>query len=527
MGELNRRDLMISLGSAGAAALLSSCAIPMPEQRPYAGKLVDIHAHLFNATDLPAAGFIKTVFLSHYPEQGFVQAMDLRASGVVDALVDLFVHIVTGASPTAREEIRVLRGVAEARAEHASSEGAERLVSRRVASYLVEPRLQSGVGSAVVRGAIIAAGTDGSTRLDSGLTEISAQEIALKAYRSDFDIGVYLKWFGLFTRYRYSLADELARDHARLGYKATLVAPAMVDFAKWFDIRSDVLSPLEEQVEVMGLVARRPGGPRLRGYVSFDPLREALHRAGRPGSSPLKLVEHAIRDHGFAGIKLYPPMGFKPWKNGNQPYPKQVTDFFGGRLETGRALDAALADVYDLAVSLDAPIIAHAADSNAAGLYYGRRGDPAHWIPVWENWPRLRVCLAHFGGFETISEGAPAGSQLPESSWEYVIGAYVARHPEAGIFADLSSYTEVLKAGPAQRAEIARAFRGYVARFDPEVRHLMFGSDWIMLGNQREHLFYAERLVAFLQKDCGLSDEQLERILVHNAATFLDGASNW
>ena len=505
---------------------MSGCGgIPRPPQRPAAGSLIDAHAHIFNATDIPAADFIKIVFLSHYPEQGLVKTLDLRASGIVEALVDLFVFIVTNASPSAREEMRVLRGTDAPRFEYASRRGTETLVTDRVASYLAAPRLQADDASEAVRGAIVAAGTDGTARLSGDLSQAGAREIALNAYKSDVDIGVYLRWFGLFTRYRYSLADELAGDHARLGYQTRLLAPAMVDFTKWFDIRSDIgLSPLHQQVELMGLIGRRLGGPSVRGYVAFDPLREALHRAGLGGTSPLALVEEAIRHQGFVGVKLYPPMGFKPWNNGDQPYPRQVTDFFGGRMKTSRALNTALGDLYDLAVTLDVPILAHAADSNSAGPYYARRGDPYHWIPVWENWPRLRVCLAHFGSFDAISEGAPAGTHLPEASWEYVLGGYLRRHPDVGVFADLSFYAEVLDADPAYRAGLARAFRGFVDRYDPEVRHIVFGSDWIMLGSQREHLFYAERLVEFLRKDCVLSAEQVERVLIHNANAFLGAA---
>jgi predicted TIM-barrel fold metal-dependent hydrolase len=259
----------------------------------------------------------------------------------------------------------------------------------------------------------------------------------------------------------------------------------------------------------------------VHAYVAFDPLRQALFRRGHGRFEPMALVRSAITEHGFKGIKLYPPMGFKPWRNASQSYPKQVSTFFGGGAKVGRALDAALSDLYDLAVELDAPIMAHGANSNAGGEQYGLRADPHYWIPVWENWPRLRVSLAHFGSFDTFSEGAPAGSRLPGASWEYTFGRYIRDRPTAPVYADLGFYSEVLNAEPAERARIAGTFRAFVDRYDRELRHVVFGSDWTMLANQRDSRFYTERLVDFLRKDCRLSEEQLDRVLVDNPRAFL------
>lgn len=85
-------------------------------------------------------------------------------------------------------------------------------------------------------------------------------------------------------------------------------------------------------------------------------------------------------------------------------------------------LDKAMAALFDLCVAEDASVIAHANDSNGSAEGYGRRADPAHWIPVFRRWSKLRVTLAHFGAFRAQSALAPAGSDLPESSWEWTFG---------------------------------------------------------------------------------------------------------
>src|SRR3954453_18750490 len=99
-------------------------------------------------------------------------------------------------------------------------------------------------------------------------------------------------------------------------------------------------------------------------------------------------------------------MAFKPMGNTDgQGYPDLVTKHLGGAEGLGHHLDEQLARLYDLCISLDAPIIAHAAYSQGAGPEYAQRADPFYWTKVLANprWQRLRLCLAHQGRFETPS----------------------------------------------------------------------------------------------------------------------------
>jgi uncharacterized protein len=127
-------------------------------------------------------------------------------------------------------------------------------------------------------------------------------------------------------------------------------------------------------------------------FMAIDPRRPNL----------LELVKK-YADLGFGGFKLYPPLGFYPF-------------------------DERLDDVYAFAESEGLPIIAHC---SPGGVYWRGRitpemrvhpktgkkleekgnarfarnfTDPANYEYVFEKFPKLKICLAHFGGGQEWSE---------------------------------------------------------------------------------------------------------------------------
>ena len=494
-------------------------------QRPTT-PLVDIHAHVFNASDLPIKRFLEIVFLDLYPEQGAQRLLDTEDPNVVDGLIDFFLWVLgADGAPTARDEIDVLNGTRAARARAADLTSAGEVTVVRTAEFLRKleqpganfgERSPSEHGALAVRNALRKAG--GVEGRPIGTVDLAASEFAARnAYASQFDVGVYLRWFTLFTVYRHVLVDELTAFHQRQGFSPIALAPSIIDYSKW--LGQEVVSPLADQIEVMGLIAKRPG-PAIHGFVAFDPLHEVYFRTGHDSTNPLALVRTALVEHGFAGVKIYPPMGFFPHGNTrDQDYPKRVRDLIGDRI--GDELDAALDGLYALCVELDAPILAHTAHTNGAGPNYADRADPAFWIPVFTKYPKLRVCLAHFGHFDARSHAAPVGSTFPEASWEWVIGGHIAANRSAPVFVDLGYFAEVLTADASRRNELAQAFRDFVRLFDPDVQHIMFGSDWVMLGAESGHADYTNAVVRFLTDDCALDAAAVGRVMVENASRFL------
>jgi len=514
------------IAAAGAA---QSCATPRfaiaGAVNPARGRIVDVHCHLFNSTDLPAARFIKIVFLGLFRKEA-APSLDIEQPDFVDALIALFLLVLgQGAAPTADQEAASLR---DGRQPRGGRRVSEQLVADATAEYLLgassgaNAAPENTPGRTKLVAEILAAGAPGDGAPRQGpLTPNEANEAAGRAMRSDFSIGRYLRWFALFVRARASLADQLAAQHRADGFSQVLLCPALIDYDAWLDERVR-RSPLRSQVHVMGQVALRSRGPAVHGYVAFDPLRQLnFERKIDRRENPINLVREALTEYGFLGVKLYPPMGFRASGNLDKPqqrYPEAVDAALGGRV--GDGLNAALDLLYETCVDLHAPIIAHASASNEAGPNYALRADPAYWLPVFERWPALHVCLAHFGSFAHQSAATPE-TPLPLGSWEYAFGDYIRRHPESPVFADLSFFTEIAGKSDAELSAYADTLLKFMAACDPDCRHLVFGSDWIMLGNNKMAEGYAATVFEFFKTRCNFDAAKLERLFSGNAARFL------
>jgi hypothetical protein len=145
--------------------------------------------------------------------------------------------------------------------------------------------------------------------------------------------------------------------------------------------------------------------------IGFDPRRHE----GHPNS--LDRVKARVESGSAIGVKLYPPMGFRPL--GNTP-----------------EIDAQLHDLYDWATRFDVPITAHCSPANAvAGAENDAR--PGGWRPVLEHYEGLRLNLAHVGGIEKSDPSIPE----QRKGWaEEAMDLIAEFHGKSLIFADVSNH---------------------------------------------------------------------------------------
>jgi len=553
---MKRRDLVIS-ASAGAALALGGCRTLHSQPSVPTGPrpaLVDIHSHVFNASDLPAVRFIKIVFLKHYPKEA-VSVLSIDDPDALDQLIKLFSYLLGSTrAPTALDEVRVLDLEAPVLSVNAVPLENDKAMILAIADFTRDQGVavtQDGkpVNLDKIRDAIRQSGESGGLGV-SGLVPPNvdaATATAYNAYRS-LDLGIVLRWFALFTRYRYSLAEQLAKDHERQKFAVSLLCPALVDYDHWLGqyVEGKSASPLPDQVTAMGRIARRKVGPTVHGYVGFDPLRQVAWEAGIfKGYDPLALVHKAVREEAFIGVKLYPPMGYRAMGNVEvcQSYPVEQNEAMEKLLKVGppdpavancapprphpgspalgRRLDGAMAKLFDLCVREHAVVMAHANDSNGANAQYSHRADPAYWLGVFARWPDLHVALAHFGSFDADSHDKPAGAKPPESSWEWTLGRFLKKNPNAPVFADISYLVEIVGRTPTDQARYDQTVRSWVQQFDPECRHLMFGTDWMMLGLDKNYEGYTERVYQYFSSNVGFSPAMLTRLFSGNAGAFL------
>lgn len=530
-----RRDFL-KRTSVSAVALVSGCKPESPTTAGGGRPLIDAHCHVFNASDLPTERFLRQVVLEKYPEQSRIQIQGIRDPDVTDEFIRLLTRLLgADKAPSADDEIAFLTRGQNARSSALSVERARASAIEDTAQHLLNlDRERRRIVTMQAPGDLserkplkaekflnfMLGDPVATLRAGEPLEPTRARAASQRAFIREGVVGRYLNWFSLFRLYRHVLVDRLISDTSSQGFQPIMLTPALVDYDEWLFQDVDK-SPLPRQMVAMDVISQRvakaKSGPVLHGYMGFDPLREVAYRARKSKISSLATARTALSEHGFIGVKLYPPMGFRASGN-HRPYPRRTVDLLG--FAPDKQLDGALSDLYKLCVELDAPILAHGYASNGSGPDYADRGDPAYWIPVFKQFPDLRVCIAHFGRFDAPSAGREK-LPFPDRSWEWRLGEFIKANPGRNVVADISYFSEALSAGPKLRYELAGFFTRWLSEFDPGCDHILYGSDWIMLGKEAGYDHYVESINSFLRTDCELSDEVCDKIFRRNALRFM------
>jgi hypothetical protein len=269
---------------------------------------------------------------------------------------------------------------------------------------------------------------------------------------------------------------------------------------------------LEEGVReiLAGIQGYRRARPRgrlvVRPFLGLDPgfrgpaaTEELLHRyfSGYKRNARVQLAAFkalsrwggdpwAPPANAFAGVKLYPPLGFEPWPG------------------DARGRDA-VRELYSYCQRRRIPITVHCDDQGYRSVPIERAmhaTDPARWLSVLREYPELIVNFAHFG-----ERYLPPPRGERKDSWTMAIVSLMERYP--GVYADVSfngsevEYWDRLAAFiDALPAESAAAVRS----------RLMYGTDFfINLTKSRSYLDYAH---GFLRSPL---DDELKRSMLHDA----------
>jgi len=541
---MRRRDFI----AGGLAVAGQTAAGPRlgAAQAPPAGapikRLIDAHCHLFNARDLPIEGFTKKVLIPEYKQ---LSSLFARYPDAFKVMIHALASIMQEQAPSPADEIKFAEGL-DAGTARLPSPGQRR--SRDIGN--IEKVLRKIWSKDILRELSIrdARAADvgivdlqklllrevypeifsNNPREDEIVALIDGQnlsDVARHLYDSGTErtIGRNVQWALLFTRHRVELSEELQRLHRN---RAVLATPALVDFSLW--VEDEQHAPIQEQVDAMTRVSLRRNAPHVHGFVGFDPLRQAVHEKtrGAVATEPLAIVTRAIERGGFIGVKLYPPMGFRPTDNAGLggEFPDHVKRQLGE--QPGAALDRALAKLYDWCAAHNVPIMAHAVASNGAGPGYGMRAHPKFWAQVLEKHPTLRINMAHFGGFRQIGEPPKR-----DVTWEWTIGRMFAAAPQSYAYADLSYFAELLHQDAAKHRALLADMTAFRAAFPASADHLMFGSDWTMVGREagfqpkKPNASYVDVVSAFLGH-AGYRDADIDKIMFGNAVRFLGLAAS-
>jgi predicted TIM-barrel fold metal-dependent hydrolase len=456
---LDRRALLAGLGGLLGCARVK-LAGPFPVATacdPAVCTTVDVHAHVFNGSDLPISGF-----LTHQVPFG---------SQLLPVAVKLH-EAVNGSCPNAAEELN----------ESLSLFGLDRPVQPVVSAKVTE----------AVRA--ILKKTEGwaswnwlSGRDVRGTTERIAD------------------MFAFITRPRYQIAASCAQIYRTVD----LFTPSLIDYDHWSSDEPE--TPFEQQVAVHERVAKLSirgkigrAKARFHPFTSFDPMREvrtAMAKgpyqpfgAGAPidkvdptklpplppqvagdwasdtttiasGASALDIVRHSIERAGFVGVKVYPTVGYLPLRN--DCWDVQARDGVGVKL------DQVLRAFYAYCQAMEVPVMTHSSNSNGYALGYGLLVSPAAWAPVLKEFPKLRLNLGHFGHLEGWDD--ERGLRACEA---WIRQAAVLMQKYENVYADVSSSALPVEAG--FDARYLPILKDVMKEFPRTRLRLMYGSDfWV------------------------------------------------
>ncbi len=237
---------------------------------------------------------------------------------------------------------------------------------------------------------------------------------------------------------------------------------------------------------------------RLIPFIGVDPRRGS-------GEEILEFVRCHIENFGFGGVKMYPPLGFYPFdpnldllyayaqekqipilyhcsQGGINFQDSQIThrqihplnlDFAPARRVN---LDNTEGDLIDYS-SMAKPL------RRFLGKTWGKQkrnkkfklnfSNPINYKQVLMKYPKLKICLAHFGGDGQIS--AFLESKSDRENWHYVTRELMKQYDN--VYADISYALWNEKAWPAMTS----------AMKDPQLKDkVLFGTDFYMTTQEKE-----------------------------------------
>jgi hypothetical protein len=274
---------------------------------------IDVHAHFFNASDVPVRGFVAEC-IGHSEQDPVLRRLIELLAPLLEALALL--------APTAADELRQLRAFDRDVQGRSSTE-----VSLRFATLidtertLASERLAKAIsGTALERELLALKSSPAAPPRRGTLSPAEIRDIvnrtrrpspqalvrsSLTASPSDVADG-----FIAFLIYILSLRasnlevhhDAYASDTHAFGID--LVLGSLVDFDYWIDCPPR--SAPEDQIAVHArLAAARP--TYFKPLAAYNPWTD-IQQSG----AGLARVVKAIQEYGFGGVKIYPPIGFMP-----------------------------------------------------------------------------------------------------------------------------------------------------------------------------------------------------------------------
>jgi predicted TIM-barrel fold metal-dependent hydrolase len=482
---------------------------PRATRRIGIGPIIDVHAHFFNASDVPLRGFLQDC-LGHRASPPVYRLLEALAP-LTDAIADR--------APTAADEIGWLRSLMSQTSGLSAADVKQRVeetmsreraaTAKRVADVVrgsdferVYLQMKSAAARRLGRptlseNQILTVVMEAQNpSLQPALVAVPRTGAQMDADRADGILGFL---FYLLSRRSSNLDTYIGtfQRHER-AFGIDMVLGALVDFDYWLDCPPR--SAQDDQVALHALLAELHGG-YLRPIVAYNPWTD-INQSG----AGLARVVKAFNDHRFVGVKIYPPMGFLPAGNASAS-PKTMKH----RPDLKR-LDAVLEAFFDKCAELRIPIIAHAARSNGRDDAHDEFGGPGGWATLLGRYASKAatpiIDVGHFGG--------GAGSE-----WTQEFSLLMRNYPRAELYGDLGYWEELMcpatpdAACGAARNRLKDALRVSLSETETVADRAMFGTDWLMLSQVKRWADYPANVLESVEAIASANDAA--RIFGRNA----------
>lgn len=515
---LKGRRLFLRL-VGGTTLLLSGCACP-PRRTPVtewaqptgltplAPKIIqqksiplafDVHTHLFNATDVSVRGYLagpvahslkpqlqKLIAAAAPLVEQIGQTLAISCGEEMDQLARKFARVKGISALSAQQE---LQGEIDNDVEQHLSAIEDQLFRRLPGSDFAreldnadreyqESRLRfHGAPAAATplsrdRERIRAALRQGS-EVPMRIESFTSEERALRSLDPQ---GVLS-----FIRYMVSPRHHNLRQYQKAysegdrAFGIDACFAALVDFDYWLRC-SETSSSLRDQVLLHEQLAVLSGGFVLP-LVPYNPWTD-IERGGKS----FELVRWAIEERGFVGVKIYPPMGFRPLGNEGPPVSQLPRP-------EGRKLDERLRALYRWCQNAEVPVMGHTAHSMGRDHAHDELSGPDSWEAVFREFPGLRVNGGHFGGGYHSANGV---------DWPREFVALMAKPGGGGLNVDLAYEEELLDPESAETARMKNLLQSRLPDGSSVLTRVMYGSDWLMISQVGDWGAYPQGINGFL-----------------------------
>ncbi|NHZ61258.1 amidohydrolase family protein [Massilia sp. CCM 8694] len=458
--------------------------------------LFDVHAHFFNASDVPVKGYLAGPIAHEFPEA--LQAAVRAAAPVVEALANRIAISCADEMDKIATLLAHARGLAPGAAQQALIGLIDADITehqQRIVAAIVSAAKDSDFGRSLDE----ADARYRSRRLEGQANTLTGPPISRdvdrlsravdRAFGSPLDglanpdlerddPGSIIAFIGVMLSPRHHNLRKFQHgysvDDGAAGVDACF--PSMVDFDHWLGC-PDTISSKRDQMLLHEQLAVLSGGYVLP-IVGYNPWTDILNN-----HASLALVEEAIRDRGFVGVKVYPPMGFLPL--GGDPK-------IGGhyKFPDGEEVRKRMAALFALCEKYGVPVMSHTAHSMGRDRQHDALPGPLNWSAVARAFPNLSIHAAHFGG----------NHYAGDDRWPDQFVALMGRDEGKNVYADLAYRTELMGTGDdVERAR--KLFSGPLSKSGTELtyRRLMYGTDWHMMARMRGWAGYPHALARFVE----------------------------